>query len=325
MLKKIIPLLISLLIISAIAHSQELYKDKIYSDVKKSTKTFYQKSSESLRMDIFSPSADTLTKKPVLLYVHGGGFSGGSRDEERHLQFCRHFALKGYMGVTMDYTLQRKGKSFGCDCPADEKVDTFLETARDISRAVRYLTDNHSKLGIDTNRIVLAGSSAGAEAVLHAAYWDETRSDDSTHILSGSFKYGGVISMAGALTELRWVDHKTAIPTQLFHGSCDHLVPYGTASHHYCDVDAPGYLTLYGSATIMNKLKTMGKGYYAITGCFGRHEWNELPLYDYVENVTDFLFNDVVKNKKRQIHYVVKTGKDPCPSLNRFPFCEEFE
>ena len=323
--KRTILILISSLLFSAIANSQELFKDKIYSDVKKSTETYYRKSSESLKMDIFSPETDTLDKKPVLLYVHGGGFAMGSRDQELHQQFCRHYAHKGYTAVSIDYTLQRKGKSFGCDCPADEKVDTFLETARDISRAVRYLTENYTKLGIDTNRIVLAGSSAGAEAALHAVYWHETRSDDSTRILPEAFEYGGVISMAGALTELRWVDHKTAIPTQLFHGSCDRLVPYSTASHHYCEADTPGYLTLYGPAAIMNKLKTMGKGYYSITGCYGRYEWNMLPLTDYRENITDFLYYDVLQDKKRQIHYVVETGKEPCPSLNRFPFCEDFK
>lgn len=312
-----------MLLASEASHSQVLYKDNLFANTQKTTHTYIHKAEVPLKMDIYTPQPDTLKSKPVLLYIHGGGFAIGSRDHKSHLQFCKKFASKGYLAATMDYTLHRKGKSFGCDCPSDVKVETFLKTARDISRAVKYLLDNHKTLKIDTSRIVVAGSSAGAEAALHAVYWPKTRLDSTGIVLSSSFRYGGVISMAGAITELRWIDGSTATPTQLFHGTCDNLVPYATASHHYCDADSKGYLTLYGPAPILEKLRNLGKGYYCVSGCFGQHEWNALPLKDYTEAITDFLYHDVIRREKRQIHSIIRTGKEPCPDYNAFPYCED--
>ena len=47
--------------------------------------------------------------------------------------------------------------------------------------------------------MVLAGSSAGAEAILHTAYWPATRAADGQALLPPDFRYAGVISMAGGL------------------------------------------------------------------------------------------------------------------------------
>ena len=103
--------------------------------------------------------------RPELLYVHGGGFAGGRRDLPDHLDFCERMAKRGYVTATMSYTLVMKGKSFGCDRPANEKVKTFLLTARDISRATRFILNRQRDLRIDQSKIILLGSSAGAEAI----------------------------------------------------------------------------------------------------------------------------------------------------------------
>ena len=298
MIKKQI-LFVSLLIISFYVGRQN-YAESLYSSVSQSTQQYTQKQNEVLRMDIFSPEPDTLTKKPVIVYVHGGGFSGGKRDEERHLQFCRRFARKGYVAVTIDYTLQMKGKSFGCERPSYEKIQTFLKTGQDISKAVNYLLKQHQSLGIDTTRIVLAGSSAGAEAVLHAAYWNKTRIEGSKQILHDSFHYGGVISMAGAISNPNWITKANAIPSMFFHGTCDKLVPYGTAPHHYCSATKPGFLMLFGPETITHILTSIGASYVSVVGINGGHEWNELPLYEYEKEITSFLFNTVINNRKQQ-------------------------
>jgi predicted esterase len=63
--------------------------------------------------------------------------------------------------------------------------------------------------------------------VLHAAFWPETQ-----QALPADFKYGGLISMAGAIFDLALINEQSAMPIQLFHGSCDNLVPYGSAPHH---------------------------------------------------------------------------------------------
>jgi para-nitrobenzyl esterase len=303
---------------------QTIYQDAVFNDIVHETRVYFSKPDEQLGLDIFYASEDTTSNKPVLLYVHGGGFSGGHRDSERNIEFCTAMAKKGYIAVTMSYTLIMKGKSFGCEQPASNKISTFLSSGRDISRAVDFLIHHRLKWNIDTNKIVIAGSSAGAEAVLHAAFWQQTRQDSTGSILSTDFRYAGVISMAGAITDLNLITEKTAIPVQCFHGTCDNLVPYATAAHHYCPMEKPGYLVLHGAKSIADRLQFLGKPFYLFTACKGRHEWASKPMISNREEITDFLYNDVMLNQTRQIHLIYETGKEKCPgNYPTFRFCQE--
>jgi len=288
--------------------AQTIYLDSLYITVEKTTYTYFTKPDEELQLDLFDPVDNRSVDRPVILYVHGGGFAGGERDHPDHEAFLRHMAQKGYVMATMSYTLQMKGKSFGCDLNAGQKIQTFLKTAQDISRATAFLIRNEEEFSIDPEKIVIAGSSAGAEAVLHAAYWNMTRSDSAGTILPDDFVYGGVISMAGATSNINHIIKENAIPTQLFHGTCDQLVPYGTASHHYCPAEAPGFLMLFGAHPIMKRLQDLNKGYYLVTGCNGRHEWNSVPLSEYRDEITDFVYYDVLSDKQRQIHVRVQNN-----------------
>jgi len=308
------------------AHAQQKYLDSLYafSNIKKSTHTYIIKSDEELQLDLFDPVMNEDTQRPLILYVHGGGFSGGERDYPNQNAFLRHLSSKGYVTATMSYTLHMKGQSFGCNQPAPKKIETFLKTARDINRAAAFLIANSSKFSIDTKNIVIVGSSAGAEAVLHAAYWDAARMelDKNTHILPYDFTYGGVISMAGAISNIKLITEESAIPTQLFHGTCDTLVPYGEAPHHYCDTADPGYLTLYGAESIAQRFERLNKGFYLVTGCNGGHEWASSPLQKDRKEITDFIYYDVLKGQHRQIRYYKSTGKPSCNQLTKAESCE---
>lgn len=315
---------LGILMYSVALSAQIRYYDSLFQEVDKTTEVYTSKGNVNLAMDIFQPRNDQNQLRPVLLYVHGGGFQGGRRDEPTQIAFCEDFAKMGYVTATMSYTFVRKGLGFSCETPAHEKVETFLLTARDVSRATRYLVTHHERLGIDTSQIILLGSSAGAEAILHAAYWKETFADESGRILSDSFKYAGVVSMAGAIVSTDWITQESAIPTQLFHGTCDNLVPYGHASHHYCDQSEAGFLMLHGARSISEHLAEIGKPYYLVTGCYGRHEWNITPIQFYQNKIRDFLYLDILQGKSRQTHEIISFDTvDPCESYNSFDFCNE--
>jgi len=250
-----------LLFSGGIATAQIQYLDSLYTEVDKSTFTYFSKPGEDLKLDLYNPVENKADDRPLLLYVHGGGFAGGERDHHAHNAFLKNMAARGYVTATMSYTLYMKGKSFGCQQPASNKMETFLKTARDINRATAFMLENQSRFRIDASKIVILGSSAGAEAVTHATYWQATRSDSNETILPAQFRYGGIVSMAGALANIRHITAENAVPTQLFHGTCDNLVPYGEAPHHYCPADEPGYLMLYGAHAIMERLRNLNKGY----------------------------------------------------------------
>lgn len=307
-------LLFSLLIFIVNNTFGQRYKDQIFDEVSKETVTYLE--NKGLEMDIYQATDDEISNRPVILFVHGGGFGGGARDEPEIMDFCKNMARRGIVAISMTYTLTMKGQSFSCDQAAESKMATFKSVALEIAEATNYILRNQEKLNIDPNRIVLVGSSAGAEAVLHAAFWKETQVN-----LPNEFKYGGLISMAGALADLSWINEKSVIPMQFFHGTCDDLVPYGSSSHHYCDQEEVGYLILHGPGSIVEKLKKMNRGYYLVTGCDDNHAWAGRPFKKYRSEIADFVMNDVLLGKTRQIHQIIP-AETAC-KIEGAPVCGE--
>ena len=104
-------------------------------------------------LDVFSPQAAG-APRPVLIYVHGGGFVGGSKHmpgspfyDNIHLWAVRH----GMVGVNMTYRLAPAAK-----WPAG---------AQDVGRALQWVRANIASHGGDPQRIYVMGNSAGATHV----------------------------------------------------------------------------------------------------------------------------------------------------------------
>lgn len=287
--------IIALLLVFGLQNSfsQTEYLDSLYS-VNKTTYTYHKfNKKDSLQLDFYKPQG-VEKDLPLLLYIHGGGFSGGERNDANTQQFANAMSAKGYAVASISYRLIMKKKGFGCDTKTKDKIEAFDTAADDIGYAIKYILKNKSTFSIDKDKIVISGTSAGAEAVLHLAYVYESK------ILPKKFKFAGVIGMAGAIITLDQIDADKAIPTQLFHGTNDNLVPYHIAAHHYCSPDVKGYMILHGSRAIADRLKGLGKSYFLFSVNGGTHSWSGIPMYRCIMEVTDFLYNDVLNNAKRQ-------------------------
>ena len=262
---------------------------------------YAEKNGYTLFMDVYLPG-ESLEGLPLLLFVHGGGFSEGRRDDPRYVQFAEAMARKGYPVAAISYRLTMKGRSFGCDQCAENKIAAFRAATEDIWDATCFLLEKSRELGLGSlPRIVLCGSSAGAEAVLHAAYWPDA-------LLPVGFRYAGVIGMAAALMDLEWISHENALPTLLFHGVDDPLVPFGSDSHHYCPPDAPGHLMLHGSASIAKHLKALNRPFVLVKGTEGGHGWADKPMFDHLDILFDFLEDWVSKPGVAQKELVLRWG-----------------
>ena len=254
----------------------------------KVTYTYAVKDGDSLKLDMCYPldakSTDTF---PMLLWIHGGGFEGGSRDNEPEQELCRYAANHGYIGVSISYRLLRKGTTtaFGCDCDNDEKLHVFREAVTDYLDAAHYLVENARTFQIDTTKIIAGGSSAGAETVLDAAYMREYFIDDLKKY--ESVKFAGVLSLAGAMVNANYITKENALPSVLFHGTSDELVPFGTDAHHYCKTPTPGYLILDGSSVVSDKLSKLETAYYFQMVKGAGHEISSIPFND-LDNIFDF-------------------------------------
>lgn len=274
-------------------YAQQKYRIKIAKPVKRSYTYQRLKKNKNLKLDFYKPKK-IKGHKPLLVYVHGGGFSGGKRNDSYAVDFAKEITSYGYAVASISYRLTMKGIGFGCNTTSDLKIKAFNEVSKDISYAIKYIINRNRKFKIDTSKIILIGSSAGAEAVLNLAYVYDNK------ILDPNFKFAGIIGMAGAITTIDKITANNAIPTQLFHGEKDNLVPYNIAPHHYCKKENAGYLKLYGSKAIADRLKSLQKPYYLYTVSNGDHSWNSRPIYECKNEILDFLFFDVLQQQNRQ-------------------------
>ncbi|MDF1849185.1 MAG: alpha/beta hydrolase [Verrucomicrobiales bacterium] len=106
-----------------------------------------------LAFDVYYPPERTAKPYPVLVYTHGGGWAAGSRFGASKGLFAPLFqqlVQDGFCVVSVDYRLYKKGGSIRMrDCVIDSKD------------AVRYLAKNCERFGIDPERILVFGDSAG--------------------------------------------------------------------------------------------------------------------------------------------------------------------
>ncbi len=279
---------------------------------KMQTQTYFTDGKDKLDLDLYLPEIQDPTKKlPVVLYVHGGGFSGGSRIESLISKMAVEMNTAGYAFVSMSYRLLMKGKSFGCDQPAHQKIMVFQQSMIDVRRATAYLMTQQNEFNLDMSKVILAGSSAGAEAVLHTAYWPAANLPAEALVLPVDFKYAGIISMAGALIDPTMITAENALPSLFFHGTCDALVPFDTRSHRLCSPGQSGYLLLHGAGELKNRHTQLNKAIYLVSYLNGGHEYASLPMEEERERMLDFIKNDVLGKEKRQLYVQLALDK-PC-------------
>lgn len=313
-------LLIPFVLFTFTLEAQERYREEITDSVKVETFTYAFKDGQQLDLDVYTPAFDNLQNRPLIFHVHGGGFSTGKRNEPGIQQFCKKLAHYGYVAASISYRLTRKGTdtAFGCDCPAIDKRNTFNEAVEDLQDATFFMIKNLQKFGIDPQKIIISGSSAGAETVLNAAY----QPPYCYGLDSGPVSYAGVISLAGAVPDTSRIYKESAIPSLLFHGTCDNLVPYASASHHYCKESQAGYLILHGSYTIAGKLKKLGTPYWLYTYCNAAHEIANKPMTANFNEIIDFCYSFVVNKGTEQRVTVSKTDTKSC-DYQSYNFCTE--
>ena len=236
-----------------------------------------------LAIDVYNGGGST--DRPLLIFVHGGGFAGGSRDSQDVVAFCEKVADKNIVVASVSYELRMKGRGFGCDIPASEKVDTFRKAGEDVAMATNFLLKRSEDIGFDPDDVIIAGSSAGAETVLHLAFWDEVGAE----ILPAGFRYSGVISFAGAIKDPDLITEANIIPAMLVHGTCDQLVPYGSKPHHFCNPEDNGYLILHGSGSIDARYNELRAKSMLYSICGGNHDWASIPMKNMTEEVVSFI------------------------------------
>lgn len=121
----------------------------------------------TLTMDIqVPPNATETAPQPVVIFVHGGGFVGGSKEPKT--KEMQAWALAGYVAVTIDYRLTAQNSA-----SEDRRIFAVRSALEDTQNAIRFLKAHAGDYHIDTTRMALMGGSAGgALALLNAVERD---------------------------------------------------------------------------------------------------------------------------------------------------------
>jgi para-nitrobenzyl esterase len=283
---------------------------------------------DTLLMDIYQPKSDVATKRPLIIIIHGGGFTSGTK--EFYSSLCRYFAYKGFVTATINYRL--------IDVPLVDSLtitEAMIKAMSDAKAAIRFFVEDaatNNTYKIDTNNIFLEGGSAGAMTASQVAYLDSS-DNISTYIMNlimanGGFKGNsstntsystpikGVISYSGALWRKEWISPGEPA---LFcaHDDLDTIVPcnYGLSKAQ------PFAVYFYGSCAMQQEADL--KGVYNIIyinnsssghmAYFGPPAIKDTLLQKTSNFLYDIICNNIlsIKNDQRNIDSKIQLYPNP--------------
>ncbi|WCT12042.1 alpha/beta hydrolase [Mucilaginibacter jinjuensis] len=229
--------------------TQHRYKDMLFKDVTIDENINYANSSDKKAhlFDIYQPHDDNAKKRPLIIWMHGGGFRTGSKNDKGIKLWSKEFAQRGYVSAAINYTLSKKTIIFGIS--ASELQKSSYYAIQDLKEAIAYFKLNADKYRIDTSKIILAGNSAGAIMALQTAYTNNvqlgeqvglSKSDADLHSTEFT-KVAAVVNFWGAIFDIHWLENAKT-PIVSVYGSTDGII----------DPDHKG-TPMYGSIAIKRK------------------------------------------------------------------------
>jgi predicted esterase len=236
------------------SQSKTLYKDKVFIDLSIQQNLSYttnippEARKKSYRFDFYEASKDTSTARPLIIWMHGGGFKFGSKRAKGIRMWSKDFAARGYVCAAINYRLSKQNplRNFKA------LVNGCYKAIEDVEQAIAFFKINNKVYRIDANRIILAGNSAGAIVALHSVYSNSADlkrlmqiPDSTPHQRYNSNNVAAVINFWGALFNAEWLSN-TDVPIVSAHGKKDRIVPYKCKDS-----------TLYGSLIIHQKADSL--------------------------------------------------------------------
>lgn len=192
-------------------------------------------SDSAMKMDVFLPQNRSYDSTKVMIYIHGGGWMSGDKSEFYSLKTNFESHLPNYAFVTINYRL----------CNGNPATNQFPTQEIDVKAAIDFVLSKRQEWQV-SDQFVLAGGSAGGHlALLHAYknnsdglinavaayfpptdlssyYMNFTASQDMLNYVIG----GSPDSLSLLYQESSPINYiETSIPTILFHGSNDVIVP----------------------------------------------------------------------------------------------------
>jgi predicted esterase len=252
---------------------------------------------EVLYLDRYMLDGEVDAPRPCMIFAFGGGFVKGVRNHEYYSIYFERLAREGIVVVSIDYRLGLKNLDADGGMVAmigafDNAVNMAVE---DMYCATNFVIVNSQEWAVDTTKIMLSGSSAGAITAVQAE-WMRANGAWRAQVLPKDFRYAAVVSCAGAIFSIKGKPKfdATPAPMLLFHGTSDKNVPYDHAS-----MFGVGF---YGSAYIAKLLDKLDSPYWFYSAEYVDHKMAGLPFIYDCDVIMQFIRDFVIRGERLQIH-----------------------
>ncbi len=327
MITKKITFLIMLVVgITTLAPAQKRYQSEIFSTLDSISNLQYghainlKGNDEKLLLDIIMPpKTDSVKRRPLLIFIHGGGFKNNSKNGSYSSMLCNNFARRGYVTATIDYRL-----GVGKENTNKDYFEAMYRAQQDGKAAIRFFRRYAEEYGIDTSQIFLTGSSAGSKACMAIGYMDENEipkeiDKSKWGTLDGvsgnegySSKVQAVMNAWGAIPDLNWIN-KGEPPLYTTSGTADKTVPYDSSFNYH------GFK--YGSYILYEKCLSLGiaAGWRPFYNTGHTLDNNKVKQDSCIQSMAAWLYTQLKVVKGKNEEAVLRWEKDieTFDSLNR--------
>lgn len=250
---------------------------------------------EELYLDRYVAEDEVTEARPCMIFAFGGGFVRGERDTDFYMNYFESLAREGIVVVSIDYRLGLKGFKGGGG--VRDMIDIMSRAVNvaveDMYAATNYVIANAAAWGVDTEAIMLSGSSAGAITAIQAE-WLRCNGAELAAVLPEGFRYAAVVACAGAIFSERGRPkfESEPAPMLLFHGTSDSNVPYKKGA-----IMGIGF---YGSKYIAKRLDRMDAPYMFYSVEYADHRLAGTPLLDKCDLIKQFIRDYVIDDQRQR-------------------------
>ncbi|MGO4257254.1 alpha/beta hydrolase fold domain-containing protein [Marmoricola sp. RAF53] len=156
----------------------------------------YRDGGTRARLDIYRPRGVDLTNAPVLVQVHGGGWTIGDKSQQGLLLMNR-MARRGWVCVAMNYRLAPR--------------NPFPAQIVDVKKAIAWIRENIASYGGDPSYLVITGGSAGGHLASLAALTSDVKEyqpgfEEADTRVAACVSFYGVYDLAGLTGDRAAID-----------------------------------------------------------------------------------------------------------------------
>lgn len=188
------------------------------------------------KLDLYLPNDGGRKDRPGVLFIHGGGFTGGDKAEYRSASVSADLARAGYVVVSCNYLLGSK-----------TSPGVWPRNIADCREAVRWMRAHAGEIGLNPDKIAVAGGSAGGYLALMVGLSDDKTGPGGDPKATVSAKVSAVIDMYGVVNfskhgkgdvpgvpaseQAAYLPENQCdpkdVPVQILHGTADTTVDIG--------------------------------------------------------------------------------------------------